>query len=132
MSSGRDDRNERLRAILRRGDPGASDAGPSREEIAWMRQTVLRGAETSRAPGAGFRLAAGGALAALVLMAGLALWRSDPGRPAGSGADRAVRSAGPTRRSEADPAERRAVRVIHFVTPGGTRVVWSLDPEFDV
>ncbi len=132
MNSGRDDRAERLREILRRGDPGASGAGPTREEIARMRQAILRGAETRRAPAAGFRLAAAGALAALLLVGGLALWKIDPGRPPGPGAEPAARPAGETRRSETGPPERKGVRVIHFVTPGGTRVVWSLDPEFNV
>jgi hypothetical protein len=55
--------------------------------------------------------------------------RSEPlaaGRPAAAGAPAASPGAGPV------AASPRPARRLDFVAPGGTRIVWVLDPEFSL
>jgi hypothetical protein len=78
--SERMDRNERLGAALRRGDPASEETGLSPAEIQAMRRAVLTkaletGPETARRS---YRLApvfAAGAVAVLSLVVTLSLWR---------------------------------------------------------
>ncbi len=118
---------ERIRSFLKRGDPAAGE-DPSPAEIARRRRAVI---EASRA-GAQDRsgVAAGLAWAAVVataILAGALLWMERPGggSPGPSGASRPVARTDPAR-------EVRPARVLHFVTPSGTRVIWTFDPDFDL
>lgn len=76
------DRNERLGAALRRGDPASEEAGLSPGEMQAMRRAVLSAA-SEKAPRRAFRLApafAAGAVAMLSLAVALSLWRMhEPG-----------------------------------------------------
>jgi hypothetical protein len=77
-------RNERLREVLRRGDPGGGEAGLTSEESQAMRRTVLSAVPEPRER---FRLAPvffTVAAAVLSCVVGLSLWRAhdQPDRPA--------------------------------------------------
>jgi len=83
------DRNERLGAALRRGDPASEETGLSPAEAQAMRRAVLASAlETAPEPRRAFRRApafAACAVAVLSLVVGLSLWRThgpEPGQPA--------------------------------------------------
>jgi type IV secretory pathway VirB10-like protein len=85
--------NERLREVLRHGDPGGGEAGLTTEESQAMRRTVLSAVPESRER---FRLAPvffTAAAAILSCVVGLSLWRthSQPDQPA-----RTVQTAQPT------------------------------------
>lgn len=73
------DRNERLRDLLREGDPAAGDPGLSPEEVQGMRRTVLSAVPEPRRRG--WLVPALATAAALILAAVLVLWRTAPGTP---------------------------------------------------
>jgi hypothetical protein len=112
----RDDRSQdsdSLRARLRAGDPYLRDGGPlDAADAARLRQALRAAAleRRSRRPGLGWTLAAAS------LTAALAVWIGRPAPPPPPG-----RAAGRIR-TPAPPADSQ----LHFVTPGGTRVVWVL------
>jgi hypothetical protein len=112
------DRDAELRAWLRRGDPAAT-AEPSVAEISKMRARVVAAVEARRrSNGPAAPLAV---LAAAALFAALLLWT--PRREA----------SGPRHGAAAAPAApAKVARQIHFVTDGGTRVVWTLDPDLEL
>ncbi|HVL66851.1 MAG TPA: hypothetical protein VM364_06265 [Vicinamibacterales bacterium] len=99
------------RAILRQGDPAAA-LDP--QAAARMRQAVVRAAaaDERRAPAWPMRLAFA-SFAGLVLTLSVLGTRPAHERPGPAGVE-----AG---------AERRQ---IHFTTPGGTRIIWEINPEF--
>lgn len=140
---------QEIKSLLRRGDPAEDTAGWSPEDRAHLRRRVLEEAarprQTWRIPAPALAAAT---LMLLVMFLWMALWappsseravRSsalsedhqlrDPGtgRPAGGGPP-AFPSAVPT---EAATQSSKPLR-LNLVTPGGTRVVWALDPDFDV
>ena len=102
------------RALLRAHDPAAEAIEAVRAER--MRRAVIEAARHS--PGAAspwpFRLAMAGVTVIL-----LAAGAGDVGRMSG---DRLVPS------SPAPSGERRQVQ---FDTPGGTRIIWEINPDFD-
>lgn len=161
------DTNDRLRGLLRDGDPAAGDPGLSPEEVQAMRRTVLSAVPEPRRRG--WLVPALATAAALILAAVLvlALGRktpetSDPGpvmaapiipapvlepvRPVPAPRpepepepEPPVRLAEETPEPEiavpalpeqqaALPAVSEEQRQIQFSTPGGTRVIWVLDP----
>jgi len=76
--SKRMDRNERIGAALRRGDPATEETGLSLAETQAMRRAVLSAVETATEPRRVFGWApafAAGAVAVLSLAVGLSLWR---------------------------------------------------------
>ncbi len=114
--SDRDD----LKSWLRRGDPAAAGDRPPDDEFRWMRRRIL--ATTPAAPR--LRLVPLAALTGAVALGALLLLRPTP--PAAP-QERAtpVRSTTPT---SSDTAPRQ----IQFTTDGGTRIVWTLDPDFEL
>lgn len=128
--------SDRLRSLLKSADPAGGDPGLSRPEAARIRRAMLEAAGRATPARAWLPLAAGAALA--VLVAALTLVTDLP-------LERDPRSVGPARpvdanlaardltgaASSAEPA-RKPPRRIDFVTKGGTRVIWTLDPDFDV
>ena len=101
------------RSLLRQHDPADRDIDPRRAiEIRHAAIEVARQSERAASPWP-WRLAV--AAVALVLVAAGA---GDDGRPAPATDPVVV----------ADPgAERRQVQ---FATPGGTRIIWEINPEF--
>lgn len=105
--------NDRLRALLRAGDPASGDPGLDRGEQAAIRARLLAAERDRRPRPASWLLPAAAAAALFALTLGLA-WRSAP--PADTS----------PRRPVASPAA--AERQIQFTTDRGTLVVWVLQP----
>lgn len=126
MKTGRE-RGADWRALLRGGDPAADGCDPSPDETAALRERVVAVARAAgAAPRPGFAAPAWAAVVALGLAAWFG-WLAWP--PTGDSAPPPPRLA--TRGgSEHQPPAR--ARQIQFATPGGTRVVWTLDPDFEV
>ena len=103
---------ERWQALLRRHDPADAVVDPRRAiEIRYAASEAARLAPRSASPWP-WRLAIG-AVAVVLLASGA----GDDGRP------RPAESVAPA----APPLERRQVQ---FATPGGTRIIWEINPEF--
>jgi len=111
----RNDQDRRLRAILRAGDPAAGDPIPPADRVdAWRHAMLRAGRETHPAPTvAGWRFASV-ALAGLALVIGISVWSlvhpPAPEEPVATGAG-------------------RALRTIRMTGPGGTRIIWSVNPR---
>lgn len=109
-----------LRNLLRQADPVAREAPPRGPEVSALRRRILTEAagpaRTRWSP-----LLAAAAVLALTLWMGWTLTRNAAIAPLPSA------PAGPALADDAP----RPVR-LHFSTPGGTRVVWTLDPDFEV
>jgi hypothetical protein len=123
---------DRLAAILRAADPVREEPGLRAEEAVSMRRAILREAPEGqrhelRAPLAAAALA----VAALAVVLLLAFMPRAAVRPGSSPDPASGRPAATSPHAVAGRGE-RGVRTIHFVTSGGTRVIWSLDPGFDV
>ncbi len=116
--------HERIRELLRRGDPAADGCDPGTEEVRQMRRRVLRAV-----PSPGLRavrpLPALAASVLVVVLVALGWNLMRPGTPAPVQEPEAF--AGPV-----GPQPERRTRQIQFSTPGGTRVVWILDSDFGV
>jgi hypothetical protein len=106
---------------LRDGDPVGHDPGLSDDESAELRRRVVQAAGGRAAGRFGWRepLILVGALALLVLAAIVTDQRRIPSSPAAA--------ASPAHRVRTD--ERRQLQ---FATPGGTRIIWTFDPDFNL
>jgi len=104
---------------LREGDPIARDPGLAQDESAALRRRVVQEASVRRDQRFGWRepLTLVGALALLIIAAMVT--------------DRRVPVPQPQRGSalQPSPAERRQLQ---FSTPGGTRIIWTFDPDFSL
>ena len=117
--------DDALRNWLRQGDPAGDGGEPDASEIASVRRHVLEAADEGRSQA--WTPSPAWAAAAAVLLALLIGWNLGPKsnapivgpRPAAS--LEAQPAAGTPRQSQ-----------IQFDTPGGTRVVWVLDSDFEV
>ncbi|HEX7151195.1 MAG TPA: hypothetical protein VF618_06885 [Thermoanaerobaculia bacterium] len=100
-------KNDRLSALLREHDPAAGRelAG---DDVLRIRTAVLSSTRERRVS---YAVRLSFATLALVLFAGA--WAA-------------------MRTREAAPAPQPQKRQIHYTTPGGTRIIWSLDPEFQL
>jgi hypothetical protein len=125
--------DDALGVVLRRGDPSGDATVPSEWDFSRMRQRIV--AEADRRSGSirfGAPVVATAAVALVTLFLGWSVVRL------GSGAEQSPPS--PVREirgtAEADGSPDRPgqprVRQVQFLTPGGTRVVWLLNPDFDV
>ena len=128
-----------LRELLRLGDPAGDGREPTADEWAAMRERIraeVSGAEDARrgrprAPFAGWAWAAAAAsiAVAVVLLPRLLYRPDDTGTLVTGGASErgsSVAAGASGRSGRAD----RGSRSMQFTTPGGTRVVWTLDPGF--
>lgn len=68
--------NERLRALLRQGDPAGEDPGLTREEAGRMRRAILTAAPEPRRRPLWLPVLAAAAVGALMLAIALGLWRA--------------------------------------------------------
>lgn len=109
---------------LRDSDPVLEDPALSREDVAGMRQRVLAAVREPRADAepwmAWNRTLAIAAALALIAGAGI-----DTARRAAHTENRAVLV--PSRPAAAAPKTQ-----LHFSTPGGTRIIWTIDPAFQL
>jgi hypothetical protein len=120
-------------SLLRRGDPARDGSAPSAEEIASMRARVLAAAEHRSARV--WTPAPALAAAAVVLVTAFLGWNTARlGREAERAMSSTVNGTTVTVGSDrgSDPQDRPRIRQVEFLTPGGTRVVWLLNPDFDV
>lgn len=105
---------------MRAGDPLARDPGLSDDESAALRRRVVQEASGARERRLGWRepLTLVGALA-LLMMAAIVTDRRVPVPPAHAP-------------SPAQPERAAERRQLQFSTPGGTRIIWTFDPEFSL
>ena len=106
-----------LRALLKRHDPAAGEAGLTQEERIRLRRAVVGATGRARGRTGHLRRALVGTLALATLVVGLGLWKLRP-RP----------DTAPPVASAVRPAPES--REVHIVTPGGTQVVWILSSDF--
>ncbi len=111
-----------LVALLKAADPVSREPGLRESETARMRQAVLY-AHREREPRrpVWFRMSAAGALTALLLIAVTLLNLQISSNPAPV-----------ARKAAAKTDEIGERRQVQFATPGGTRIIWTLNPEFKV
>ena len=108
-------RNEQISEQLRTTDPVAHEPGLSETEVQVMRRAIVAAATDAHHAGwSPWRLAVAGTLAFTVVLAVFISTVFAPVRPA--------------------PAEPPATeqRQLQFETPGGTRVVWVFNSQFDL
>ena len=112
--------NNDLRTHLRNADPVAHEPGLSPDAIADLRRAVIAAARTApeRPVFWGRQLAMAACLAVLVLTGVIAARRVPS----------TVRDV-PDSQAALGSKQRTQVR---FSTPGGTRIIWTLDPEFQL
>jgi hypothetical protein len=105
---------------LREGDPLAEAPSLPTRDVQLIRQRVI--AEVSRPPAPWWpRPTVVAATVAAMLAAGVAVGRSLPRESLVS--PRTVE-----RPEGVEPARRQ----VQFATPGGTRIIWIIDPDFDL
>ena len=124
MKSKRRPQHDEIRELLRRGDPAGDGQGLDPEETARMRRRIVAEPATRRA--SVFRPLPAFAAAALVVLMVAVGWKVMRSElpPAPDGTD-SVTVPGP-----GDTGRR--LRQVQFSTPGGTRIIWLLDSEFEV
>ncbi|HYM26192.1 MAG TPA: hypothetical protein VEU08_23405 [Vicinamibacterales bacterium] len=117
--------------LLRAGDPLVHDPAHAAmspvEEDAMRRAVVAAASQPASSPSWFPPLLALAATAATLSIAIVGANRVDRDHAARSGARSA--EAGPHADADADIASGR--RQLQFATPGGTRVIWVFDPEFN-
>jgi hypothetical protein len=158
---GRDGGNDRLRAVLRRGDPDGDGRTLSPAERAALRRLIVGAARSSSAPAWPPLPAIAASLVAVVTVAAASLYwlrpagHNDPARVAGRAAvERPAAAAGtmvveppaggtaaghpPSGVAadgpgvEIDSDAPPTIRNVQFVTAGGTRIVWVLNRNLDI
>ena len=109
-----------LGARLREADPVGREPGLSPDALAEMRRNVVVAArQEQRFVITRHRILALVGAAALVAVAGVAIARKPDGRVVPASAPAAASDQG--RRTQ-----------VHFSTPGGTRIIWTIDPGFQL
>ena len=109
---------------LRSADPLDGEPPPSADEVRLMRQMVTAAARDA-GPARRWRSSvwiAATAVAVLVCVVSVEQWRR-------TGAAAASSMQEPPPAAAGTPTERRQLQ---FATPGGTRLIWVFNPEFDV
>ena len=111
-----------IRDRLRDADPVAIEPAPSHDEIAAMRRTVLDAVQTPRAtPVRRRRTLAIAATIALIGGAGIDTHRRTARSPEPAAPEAVPAVAAPAGKTQ-----------LQFSTPGGTRIIWTLDPAFQL
>jgi hypothetical protein len=111
-----------LSSWLRAGDPAADEATMSEAQVEAMRRVVLEAVRRSHAPALAWHqpLAVAATVALTLVVGALAgpwapIMKDPPPRQEGA---------------VAQPGE--PPRQLQFATPGGTRIIWVFDAEFDL
>ena len=110
-----------LHHLLAGADPLTREPDLSADEALAIRRAVVAAARAPRPvrePWSGFVPIAAAVI--VTVAAGVAVGRKLPERAA---------LTGPAFATHASPEERRQVQ---FATPGGTRIIWTLDPQFEL
>jgi len=109
-----------LNTLLRDADPVSREPGLSPDAVADLRRAVLAAAHAApdRPMPWGRQLAMAACLTAMVLTGLVAAHRVPSAVRDGPSPPAAVASDQPTQ--------------VHFSTPGGTRIIWTLDPGFQL
>ena len=108
-------RNEDIGERLRTADPVAREPGLSMREVQLMRRAIVAaGGDTRHAGWSPWRLALAGTLAFTVVLALFIKTVLAPVSPVSTG------------------PQATEPRQLQFETPGGTRVVWVLNSQFDL
>ena len=109
-----------LRDRLKRADPVAHESPPSPADVRRMRVTVLSAVEESqpRWHRTAWALAA---IAGVSVIVGIDRWSEPTQSP--SDEQRATRM-------DVEMAQTTSPRQMQFQTPGGTRVIWVFNPDF--
>ena len=125
------ERNLRLKKLLLRGDPAAGQDLDA-ESTTYMRRAILQELQpTSRYSRAGALLWS--AASAAVILVALFLWQDRSVQPPGDDTVPQAAATAALNHQTLDRAQaEQPAREIHFVTERGTRVVWTLDPKFDL
>lgn len=145
---------DELRRLLRAGDPFSDDRVPSAEQIAAARRAVLAAAAPRSRPVVRHLrpVVLSGLATLLALTVGLSVWRdlspppppptasapSLPSEAVDQDASLDVRGPGGTRllffneppAADHDQESFEDRRLLHFQTPGGTRILWTLNRNF--
>lgn len=113
--------SKRLTELLRAGDPAADGGQPDPHTVARLRRR-LRGEAVGVGGSARIRrpLLVLAASVALTLVLGWQLTRSDRFDLL------------PPQATPESSGEQLSPRQLQFTTPGGTRVIWTLDPDFEI
>jgi predicted pyridoxine 5'-phosphate oxidase superfamily flavin-nucleotide-binding protein len=117
---------DQLNAALVGGDPVAREAGLSAAEIDAMRRAIVAAAEMQSSAAFWPRPMFLAATVAVTIVVGVALGAGLPQRaprPPAAGLALSEPAASTTRVDER--------RQLQFATPGGTRIIWVFDPEFN-
>ena len=112
-----------INRYLREADPVGREPGLTPEAVAELRRVVVKAAQQPAGASLGLlalRTFAVAATAALIVGAGVVANRRPPA---------AVLTSGPTTAAPPAATERTQVQ---FSTPGGTRIVWTIDPSFHI
>ena len=130
MSRKNEPDTEWLRESLRAWDPANDGQELDGTERARMRRRVLGAAVEPVRLGISVRVLAAAAVVLLTVALGWGIFddtvRRVPTMAPESPAARHAPATGPDEDTE------RKARQIQFSTPGGTRVIWTLDPDFEV
>jgi hypothetical protein len=119
-----------LRALLQESDPVRDDPALSTTDAREIRRAMLGAVET--VPSLFFpRTVPVAALVVVMIVAGATAGRrltNPPLVPTANGGQ-AVR---PGARSVSSPGSNIERRQVRFATPGGTRIIWTIDPNFQM
>ena len=118
-----------LRALLQESDPVRDDPGLSTTDVREIRRAMLGAVET--VPSLFFpRTLPVAALVVVMIVAGATAGRRLTAPPSVQTAREAkAATMGGRSGSPGNNVERRQVR---FATPGGTRIIWTIDPNFQM
>jgi hypothetical protein len=114
-----------LRTLLREGDPVDREPALAPDDVERMRRAVLASAESAPSRAWTMRVAIA---AAVSLFVGVGMWIGPSTirpRPAPQPIDEPDQAAAPAIAND----QRRQVQ---FATPGGTRIIWVFDSNFNV
>ena len=113
--------------LLRETDPVAGEPELSAEDAYVMRRRVLAATREVRVPAAWPQPLTVAATIALTLTVGVVAGRRLPSPPATTAGHPSGGSGAGLR-----PASATQRRQLHFATPGGTRIIWVFNPDFEL
>lgn len=111
-----------VRSLLEGADPLRRESGLSAEDAARMRHAIMSLPQGGQAPRIFWPRAV--AVTAVVVLMVVVVTVASLRRPANVPL--------PVEKAVADPAGASERLQLQFATPGGTRIIWTLDPEFKV
>ena len=110
-----------MRSILEAADPVPREPGLSDSDAARMRQVIVSVPGVTEPARIWFPTVAVAAVAALLVVGGTI-----------AGLRRPATEPHVAQKAVAIPIDAGERRQVQFATPGGTRIIWTLDPAFEV